>query len=226
MNKQLSTPVLSVLAIAAWLIASSLVTWANYAYDGALGLNPVFLWVWGAATLLVPLVAVEYIERKRPDRTPRWQGALLLLLCTALAYLLLEFGGWHMWYRPDIWWLCLLVLIAIVIWLYRLLPFRRPTQPHSVRNRVRNTFILLITFYVPFFAILPLYLLIMHPVSVAQITPIGEAEGGRLIGRITGDRSETPLGIYFFVDDNSKRWYYYDVLTGKPVDYGDSLNPY
>lgn len=226
MKKQLSTPVLGILAIAAWLIASGLATWANYAYDGALGLNPVFLWVWGAATLLIPLVAVEYIERERPDRTPRWQGALLLLLYTALAYLLLEFGGWYMWYRPDICWFCLLALIGIAIWLYRLLPFRRPTQPHPVHSRARNTFILLMVFYVPFLVILPLYLLIMHPVSVAQITPIGEAEGGRFIGRITGDRAETPLGIYFFADEDTERWYYYDVLTGESVDYGDSLNPY
>ena len=226
MKKQISTPVLGTLAIAAWLIASSIATWTHYAYDGALGLNPAFLWVWGAATLLIPLVAVEYIERKRPDRTPRWQGALLLLLYTALAYLLLEFGGWYMWYRPDIWWLCLLALLGIAIWLYRLLPFRRPMQPHPVYSRARNTFILLMVFYVPFLVILPLYLLVMHPVSVAQITPIGEAEGGRFIGRITGDRSETPLGIYFFVDDDTEHWYYYDVLTGKPVDYGDSLNPY
>ena len=66
---------------------------------------------------------------------------------------------------------------------------------------------------------MPLYLLVMHPVSIAQITPVGEAEGGRFIGRITGDRSQTPLGIYFFVEDDIDRWYYYDVLTGEPVDY-------
>ena len=169
--------------------------------------------------LLIPLVAVEYIERERPDRTPRWQGVLLLLLCTALAYLLLEYGGWYMWYQPDIWWLCLLALIGIIFWLYRILPFRRPMQPHPVRSRVRNTFILLMVFYVPFLIVLPLYLLVMHPVSVAQITPIGEAEGGRYIGRITGNRTENPLGLYFFVNDDSERWYYYDVLTGEPVDY-------
>lgn len=219
MKKQLSTPVLAVLAVAAWLTASGLATWVNFAYDDALGINVVYLWIWGAAMLLIPLVAVEYIERERPDRTPRWQGVLLLLLCTALAYLLLEYGGWYMWYQPDIWWLCLLALIGIIFWLYRILPFRRPMQPHPVRSRVRNTFILLMVFYVPFLIVLPLYLLVMHPVSVAQITPIGEAEGGRYIGRITGNRTENPLGLYFFVNDDSERWYYYDVLTGEPVDY-------
>lgn len=193
MKKQLSTPVLAVLAVAAWLTASGLATWVNFAYDDALGINVVYLWIWGAAMLLIPLVAVEYIERERPDRTPRWQGVLLLLLCTALAYLLLEYGGWYMWYQPDIWWLCLLALIGIIFWLYRILPFRRPMQPHPVRSRVRNTFILLMVFYVPFLIVLPLYLLVMHPVSVAQITPIGEAEGGRYIGRITGNRTENPL---------------------------------
>lgn len=219
MKKQLSTPVLAVLAVAAWLTASGLATWVNFAYDDALGINVVYLWIWGAAMLLIPLVAVEYIERERPDRTPRWQGVLLLLLCTALAYLLLEYGGWYMWYQPDIWWLCLPALIGIIFWLYRILPFRRPMQPHPVRSRVRNTFILLMVFYVPFLIVLPLYLLVMHPVSVAQITPIGEAEGGRYIGRITGNRTENPLGLYFFVNDDSERWYYYDVLTGEPVDY-------
>lgn len=218
MKKQLSTPVLAVLAIAAWLAASGLATWLNFAYDDALGINGVYLWIWGAAMLLIPLVDVEYIERKRPDRTPRWQGVLLLLLCTALAYLLLEYSSWYnIWYRIDIWWLCLLVLIGMAIWLYRLLPFRQPMQPRPARSRMQNTFILLLIFYAPLLVILPLYLLVMHPISVAQITPIGEAEGGRFIGRITGDRLESPLGIYFFVDDDSERWYYYDVLTGEPV---------
>lgn len=219
MKKQLSTPVLAALAVAAWLVASSLATWVNFAYDDALGINVVYLWIWGAAMLLIPLVDVQYIERERPDRTPRWQGVLLLLLCTALAYLLLEYGGWYMWYQPDIWWLCLLALIGIIFWLYRILPFRRPMQPHPVRSRARNTFILLMVFYVPFLIVLPLYLLVMHPVSVAQITPIGEAEGGRYVGRITGNRTENPLGLYFFVNDDSERWYYYDVLTGEPVNY-------
>ena len=90
-------------------------------------------------------------------------------------------------------------------------------QPRPARSRMQNTFILLLIFYAPLLVILPLYLLVMHPISVAQITPIGEAEGGRFIGRITGDRLESPLGIYFFVDDDSERWYYYDVLTGEPV---------
>ena len=219
MKKQLSTPMLAVLAIAVWLTASSLATWLNFAYDKALGINAVYLWIWGAAMLLIPLVAVEYIERERPDRTPRWQGALLLLLCTALAYLLLEYGGGHMWYQPDIWWLCLLALIGIAVWLYQLLPFRRPMQPRQPHSKVKNVFILLLVFYIPFLIVLPLYLLIMHPFSVAQITPIGETEGARYIGRITGDRTQSPLGLYFFVDDNSDDWYYYDVLTGEPVDY-------
>ena len=113
----------------------------------------------------------------------------------------------------------LLALVGIVLWLYRLLPFRRPMRPWQPRSKAKNVFILLLVFYVPFLIVLPLYLLVMHPVSIAQITPIGEAEGGRFIGRITGDLSQTPLGIYFFVEDDIDRWYYYDVLTGEPVDY-------
>ncbi|MGO5030048.1 hypothetical protein [Candidatus Agathobaculum pullicola] len=220
MKKQLSTPVLAVLAIASWLATSSLATWLNYAYDGALNVNPVYLWIYGAITLLIPLVAVEYIERDPPDRSPRWAGALLLLLCTAIAYLALAYGGWYVWYQPSVWYLCLLGLIGISAWLYHILPFRRPMQPRSARSRIQNTFILLLVFYTPLLVVLPLYLLIMHPASVAQITPVGEAEGGRYIGRITGDRTENPLGLYFFVDDDSERWYYYDVLTSEPADYG------
>ena len=219
MKKQLSTPVLAVLAIGAWLVASSLATWLNYAYDDAFGINAAYLWVWGAVTLLIPLLAVEYIEREPSDRSPRWANALMLLLCTGIAYLAFAYGGWYVWYQPGIWYLCLLALVGIVLWLYRLLPFRRPMRPHQPRSKAKNVFILLLVFYVPFLIVLPLYLLVMHPVSIAQITPIGEAEGGRFIGRITGDRSQTPLGIYFFVEDDIDRWYYYDVLTGEPVDY-------
>lgn len=79
--------------------------------------------------------------------------------------------------------------------------------------------------YLSIALITALYLAVLHPVSVEQITRIGESDGGRFIGRIAGDPSETPLGIYFFADQDADRWYYYDVLTGAPVDYCDPLQP-
>lgn len=73
--------------------------------------------------------------------------------------------------------------------------------------------------------VLPLYLVIIHPVSVAQITPIGEAQGGKYINHISAKASDYPLGLYFFADIENDHWYYYDVLTGDPVDYDDPLYP-
>ena len=77
--------------------------------------------------------------------------------------------------------------------------------------------------FLPLLAVALLYLAVFHPVTVDEITPIGEAEGGRFIGRITGDRTETPLGVYFFADDQTDKQYYYDVLTGAPVTYDDPI---
>lgn len=219
MRKTIPITVLAAASIAAWLAASSLATWLNYIYDGALGINTVYLWVWGAVMLLLPLLAVEYIEREPPNRSPRWAGALLLLLFTAIAYLALAYGGWYLCYQLETWWLCLLALVGIAVWLYHLLPCRRPMRPRQPRSKIQGIFILLLVFYVPMLVVLPVYLLVLHPVSVEEITPIGEAEGGRFVGRLTGDRSETPLGIYFFADGD--HWYYYDVLTGQPIPYGD-----
>ncbi len=75
--------------------------------------------------------------------------------------------------------------------------------------------------YIPILLSTLLYAAVLHPVSVDNIRPVGELEGGRYMGRVTGDRNQSPLGVYFFADGS--RWYYYDVLTGEPVQYNDPL---
>ena len=96
-------------------------------------------------------------------------------------------------------------------------------KPRRQHTSFYNACTFLLIMFLPLLAAALLYLAVFHPVTVDEITPIGEAEGGRFIGRITGDRTQTPLGLYFFADGD--HWYYYDVLTGAPAAYDNPYHP-
>lgn len=224
MRKPIPTFVPVITAVVVWLTSCSLMTWAHIAYDNALNLNPIYWWIYGGLMLLFGVLA-EPPDKQR-TKTPRWNAVLLLLLCTLLVYLLVQWQDIRsLLYWPVIWALLLMALFGIAVWFYPRLPFRRPMRPKQPYPPAYATAAMILILYVPMLLVLPLYLAIMHPVSVAQITPIGEAEGGKFIGRITSDRSESPLGLYFFADQDNKNWYYYDVLTGEPVDYDNPFYP-
>ena len=225
MKKILSTPVMAVSAVIVWLAACALLTWASFAYDGALSGNPVYFWVYGGAILFAGAVTENYTDGWTTDRGPRWASALLLLVCTALAYLLFDRYDIHLlqFLLHDLmfWWLVLLLLGWLGISAYQHSRFRRPMKPRRQHTSFYNACAFLLIMFLPLLASALLYLAVFHPVTVDEITPIGEAEGGRFIGRITGDRTETPLGLYFFADGD--HWYYYDVLTGAPAEYDDPI---
>lgn len=225
MKKILSTPVMAVAAVIVWLAACALLTWASFAYDGALSGNPVYFWVYGGAILFAGAVTENYTDGWTTDRGPRWASALLLLVCTALAYLLFDRYDIHLlqFLLHDLmfWWLVLLLLGWLGISAYQHSRFRRPMKPRRQHTSFYNACAFLLIMFLPLLAAALLYLAVFHPVTVDEITPIGEAEGGRFIGRITGDRTGTPLGLYFFADGD--HWYYYDVLTGAPAEYDDSI---
>ena len=218
---------MAVSAVIVWLAACALLTWASFAYDGALSGNPVYFWVYGGAILFAGAVTENYTDGWTTDRGPRWASALLLLVCTALAYLLIDRYDIHLlqFLLHDLlfWWLVLLLLGWLGISAYQHSRFRRPMKPRRQHTSFYNACIFLLIMFLPLLAATLLYLAIVHPVTVDEITPIGEGEGGQFIGRINGDRTETPLGVYFFADGD--HWYYYDVLTGVPADYDDPYHP-
>ena len=224
MKNRLSTPALAVSAIAVWVAACGLMTWVHFAYDGAVSVNPVYWWVYGGAILFAGAFTENYAENRRSDRSPRWAHVLLMIVSAALAYLLIDQYGAQlprmMLYYPLLWWLVLVLLILFGLWAYRNSRFRRPRRPRAARSSFAGSCVFLLTMFAPLLVAALLYLAVFHPVTVDEITPIGEAEGGQFIGRIDGDRTQTPLGLYFFADGD--RWYYYDVLTGAPAVYEPS----
>ena len=227
MEKRFFMRVLVIFAVIVWLVACGLITWVHFAYDGALSGNPVYFWVYGGAILFAGAVTENYTDGWTTDRGPRWASALLLLVCTALAYLLIDRYDIHLlqFLLHDLlfWWLVLLLLGWLGISAYQHSRFRRPMKPRRQHTSFYNACTFLLIMFLPLLAAALLYLAVFHPVTVDEITPIGEAEGGRFIGRITGDRTQTPLGLYFFADGD--HWYYYDVLTGAPAAYDDPYHP-
>ena len=226
MKNRFSTPALAVSAIAVWVAACGLMTWVHFAYDGAVSVNPVYWWVYGGAILLIGALSENDAPKQETDRNPRWESVLLLLLATALIYLLVDqcsnLTQFLLYYLPF-WWLALMLLLALGITAYQRSRFRRPMRPRRPHTSLFNTSVFLLVEFAPLLLVTLIYLAVVHPVTVDEITPIGEAEGGQFFGRIDGDRTQTPLGLYFFADGD--HWYYYDVLTGAPAAYDDPYHP-
>ena len=134
--------VLAVPAVIAWLVTCALLTWASFAYDGALSGNPIYFWVYGGAILFAGAFTENYAGRRSTDRSPRWAGALVLLLCTALAYLLIDRYDTHLLqsllYDLLFWWLVLLLLVWLCISAYQHSRFRRPMKPRRQHTSFYN----------------------------------------------------------------------------------------
>ena len=226
MEKRFFMPALVISAVIVWLVACGLMTWVHFAYDGAVSVNPVYWWVYGGAILLIGALSENDAPKQETDRNPRWESVLLLLLATALIYLLVDqcsnLTQFLLYYLPF-WWLALMLLLALGITAYQRSRFRRPMRPRRPHTSLFNTSVFLLVEFAPLLLVTLIYLAVVHPVTVDEITPIGEAEGGRFFGRIDGDRTQTPLGLYFFADGD--HWYYYDVLTGAPAAYDDPYHP-
>lgn len=226
MEKRFFMPALVISAVIVWLVACGLMTWVHFAYDGAVSVNPVYWWVYGGAILLIGALSENDAPKQETDRNPRWESVLLLLLATALIYLLVDqcsnLTQFLLYYLPF-WWLALMLLLALGITAYQRSRFRRPMRPRRPHTSLFNTSVFLLVEFAPLLLVTLIYLAVVHPVTVDEITPIGEAEGGRFIGRITGDHTQTPLGLYFFADGD--HWYYYDVLTGAPAAYDNPYHP-
>lgn len=226
MKRTISTPMLALPAVAVWLAACGLLSWTQLAYDGAVSTNHIYFWVYGGALLLSGLCSQDD-GRPAASRTSRWGGALLMLLAAALAYLVVERVGQagigYVLYNLQFWWIAAMGLLLLAVTLWQNSRFRRPRKPaHSYSPLARSAAVVLISF-LPLLLVTLLYLAVLHPVTVDEIKPVGEAEGGKFIGCISGERTETPLGVYFFADGD--RWYYYDVLTGAPAAYDDPYRP-
>ena len=226
MEKRFFMPALVISAVIVWLVACGLMTWVHFAYDGAVSVNPVYWWVYGGAILLIGALSENDAPKQETDRNPRWESVLLLLLATALIYLLVDqcsnLTQFLLYYLPF-WWLALMLLLALGITAYQRSRFRRPMRPRRPHTSLFNTSVFLLVEFAPLLLVTLIYLAVVHPVTVDEITPIGEAEGGRFFGRIDGDRTQTPLGLYFFADGD--HWYYYDVLTGAPAAYDNPYHP-
>lgn len=137
MRKPNPTTILVCTAIAVWLASCSLTSWAYTAYGHALQLNPIYWWVYGGLILLFGVLAEQ--QYKQSSKTPRWYAALLLVLFTLLAYILVQEPDFNsLLYWPTIWVLLLMALFGIAVWIYPHLPFRRPMRPKRTHSQAWN----------------------------------------------------------------------------------------
>lgn len=217
MRKRYFTPLLVILALAVWLGASLYLTGIASQYDDAVISNSYYFWFFAPIELIFCWLQED--ERK-PQKTSRWYSVFLFFLFTSGVYCLLLLEPDSLRFLPCqlyFWWFSILFAGLLAARLYENSPYRRPHKPKALRSPIQGAAVVVLLLYLSVAAVTALYLAVLRPVTVDEITPIGEAEGGEFISRITGDRGEYPLGLYWFRSDSLD--YYYDVLTGEPVDY-------
>ncbi len=207
---------LAVLSTGIWLSACIVDTGFSLSYGRPVTSTTVYWWCFAPILVFFELMSAS---GDVPAKSKHGRHGMVIL---SLLALLLVCGLWRigtaLFYELFIWQITALLLSGLLVWLFS------RSHPHLSLGSVpefRRVCAAILAVYIPVLLSTLLYIAVLRPVSIGNIRPVGELEGGRYIGRITGDRGQTPLGVYFFADGD--RWYYYDVLTGEPVQYNDPL---
>ena len=205
------------LSLVVWLGVCCLATHWNTEYDGAVGSFPMYLWVYAPISLAFAAFD-NSTDRSSRDNT-RLRQALSVYIITFSLYMVLS-SDIDPRYRISCWWLALLLVIAGI----GTLCGKRVTRALK-DSPLRLTAYTIVLLYLSYAAAQLGMIAVLHPVSVAEIRSVGEAEGGEYMSRIGDSSEEYPLGVYFFISPDNG-WYYYDVLTGAPAnDYHSLYEP-
>ncbi len=195
---------LTIAAMALWFVTCAAITHCYTIFDGAFGDMRIYFW------LYAPLVLVLSYVREQPPKqdSPRWAQALTIYLCTALLFIMLKLG---IDLRYEVWaWTILLILVFQAI---ASLSGYTDLSHQSEDCAYAHMIILVYSSYL--LALIGM-LVILHPLTVAEIRPIGEAQGLQFVGRTSTSTDEMPLGAYTFSDSNNM-FYDFDILTGMLV---------
>ncbi len=203
---------LGVLAVGIWLSACLVDTGFSLPYGRSVTSTTVCWWCFA------PLLALLGTKKEPAKSKHGLRNAVILALLAVSFACVLWRVGTALLYELFVWQCAALLLSFLLICL-----FERCHPNLNLRSTPRFYLICasVLAIYIPILLSTLLYVAILHPVSIENIRPVGELEGGRYMGRVTGDQSQSPLGVYFFADGDN--WYYYDVLTGEPVQYDDPI---
>ncbi|WOC76756.1 hypothetical protein RX717_07260 [Intestinibacillus sp. NTUH-41-i26] len=176
MTKRYVTPLLVSLSVVVWLAASLYLTEVSVQYDDAVLSNSYYFWFYAPAALIAGCLNSGKAAPRKPSRAG---DVLIFFVFTGLAFLLFyQPGGMRrLPYLLYVWWLALLLLLLLLAALYRHIPCRHPQKKQRTQTPLHGVAIVVLLLYLSIALVTALYLAVLHPVSVEQITPIGEAEG-------------------------------------------------
>ncbi len=173
-----------------WLAASLYLTTVSGRYDDAVLSNPFYFWFFAPIELTICWLSSGETAPRKPSRIG---DVLAFFVFTALAFLLFyQPGGLRrLPYLLYGWWFAFLLLFLLITALYQHTPYRRPRKPQRTRTLLHGAAIVVLLLYLSIALITMLYLAVLHPVSVEQITPIGEAPRPRLASTFSQIRTLT-----------------------------------
>lgn len=186
----------------------------NAAYDGALLDSMwnfyVFIPIVGGCSLWEMVNG----EGKAPTKQKWWQKVLtVLLILAAIALVAYELVAYRFYN---------LSAVVMAVYLLSMAPFvyfEQKRQGKPPKHPVRSWAAVMTSLYLLVVATVAIYVQVVQPVSVDQATAIVAAEYGNYEyrGHLTGDRQDTPLGIYWFSHryDGLPSWVEVDLLTGE-----------
>ncbi len=108
-------------------------------------------------------------------------------------------SGMNPLYEISFWWIAALIVLSFIGLLIGKC-MNHPLQEASLRQSA-YTIVLL---YLSYAAAQLGMIAVLHPVSVAEIRSVGEAEGGEYMSRIGDSSEEYPLGVYFFISPGQR----------------------
>ena len=176
-------------------------------YDGAITTTPIYLWLLAPLTFLITFLQPKQ-QTPSTSSGSRLGQVLVVYSITLFLYVVLSLHI-DLRYEFSFWWILFYGVLAVVSFK---LPHR--SRPHS---RWNSTAFYLLVFYLPYAITMFLFIAVLHPLTVEQIRPVGEAQGQEFAGWTSRKTADAPLGMYCFTDDDSNL-YYYDVLTGSFVE--------
>lgn len=202
--------------IAACVAVCYYVYTANVLYDGGLidSLTPYFL----NLPLIGGMSLYQILTKENSDekaKSPLWQKILAWCIIVPCCVAVL----WA-WVDSRFYDVSCLIAVVLVVALSPLIYFEHKRGQYT-KQPIPSWAVGYMAVYLLIATTVFTYVQVVEPITVAQATAMVEAEYGtdtyKFIAHLTGDRNETPLGVYWFANEDAslRDWLEIDILTGE-----------
>lgn len=210
---------LCVLAFVCLAALAACFYWLDRTYDGAVQTGAVYYLVFAGAHLVATLVRPTFSGAPRGSAVSLLAVGTALLFAVVCAAMILLNPRWMLLYNFSVHLLIGLLIAAFALFLYR----RKHPKRAETQRPAAGRLLFVCGFCLYIMGMLAIYLAFHRPMPLEAAKPLAAEQDMTYIGRLTGDRDENPLGLYWFSDQASRTdpdanaYLSIDVLTGAVI---------